>query len=211
MHVILRGALGLGVRWRWMSINAAMDARPPSLCLAAGDPDWEVTLAWHCHQQLRLMYQVTDPTQGRAIAERVIDSFPTCPIPEVARLGRTLRQWRSHVLARFDTHRISNGGTEAVNLIVEKIRRLAHGFRTFTHYRLRILLAASGNLSYRRTHKVRERKHIRPTLGHLPLAKIDAELLEHFYARLRRCREQCSGRPARGHSNAMCFPFPLRE
>jgi transposase len=123
-----------------------------NLCPAAGDPDREVTLAWHCYQQLRSRYQVTDPAQGRAIAERVIDSFPTCPIPEVARPGRTLRQWRSHVLARFDTHRISNGGTEAVNLIVEKIRRLAHGFRTFTHYRLRILLAASGNRSYRRTH-----------------------------------------------------------
>ena len=27
----------------------------------------------------------------------------------------------------FDTHRISNGGTEAVNLIIEKTRRLAHG------------------------------------------------------------------------------------
>jgi hypothetical protein len=45
------------------------------------------------------------------------------------------------VLARFDTHQISNGGTEAVNLIIEKTRRLAHGFRTFDHYRLRILLA----------------------------------------------------------------------
>jgi transposase len=120
--------------------------------LAAGDPDWEVTLAWHCYQQLRSMYQAIDPAQGRAIAERIIDSFPSCPIPEVARLGRTLRQWRSHVLARFDTHRISNGGTEAVNLIIEKTRRLAHGFRTFEHYRLRILLAASGDRAYRRAH-----------------------------------------------------------
>jgi transposase len=119
--------------------------------LAAGDPDWEVTLAWHCYQQLRSMYQA-DPTEGRAIAERVIHSFPSCPIPEVARVGRTLRQWRSHVLARFETHRISNGGTEAVNLIVEKTRRLAHGFRTFAHYRLRILLAASGTRPYRRAH-----------------------------------------------------------
>src|SRR5690349_270729 len=120
--------------------------------LAAGDPDWEVTVAWHCYQQLRSMYQATDPTDGKAIAEHVIVTFPTCPIPEVARLGRTLRQWRSHVLARFDTHRISNGGTEAVNLVVEKTRRLAHGFRTFTHYRLRILLAASGTRRYRRAH-----------------------------------------------------------
>ena len=62
----------------------------------------------------------------------------------MARLGRTLKMWRDHVLARFETHRISNGGTEAVNLITEKPSRTAHGFRTFEHYRLRILLAASG-------------------------------------------------------------------
>lgn len=119
-------------------------------CLQAGDPDWEVTLAWHCYQQLRSMYQAERPADGRAIAEKVIASFPDCPIPEVARLGRTLRQWKEHVLARFDTERISNGGTEAVNLIIEKTRRLAHGFRTFDHYRLRILLAASGLRPYRR-------------------------------------------------------------
>ena len=119
-------------------------------CLAAGDPGWEVTLAWHAYQQLRSMYQADTPAAGRAVAEHVIASFPSCPIPEVARLGRTLRMWREHVLARFDTHRISNGGTEAVNLLIEKTRRLAHGFRTFEHYRLRILLAASGLRPYRR-------------------------------------------------------------
>ena len=98
------------------------------------------------------MYQASDPPQGRAIDERVNGSCPSCPIPEVARLGRTLRQWRSHVLGRFDTQRISNGGTEAVNLIVKKTRRLAHGFGTFAHYRLDILLAASGTRSYPRAH-----------------------------------------------------------
>jgi transposase len=35
-------------------------------------------------------------------------------------------------------------------LIIEKIRRLAHGFRDFNHYRLRILLVASGNRAYRK-------------------------------------------------------------
>jgi transposase len=119
-------------------------------CLIAGDPGWEVTLAWHAYQQLRSMYQAEKPAAGKRIAEQVIGSFPHCPIPEVARLGRTLKMWRQHVLARFETHRISNGGTEAVNLLIEKTRRLAHGFRTFEHYRLRILLAASGRRPYRR-------------------------------------------------------------
>ena len=81
----------------------------------------------------------------------MIASLPTCPIGEVARLGRTLRAWRTQILAYFDTGGVSNGGTEAINLIIEKTRRLAHGFRTFTHYRLRILLAASGTRPYRRT------------------------------------------------------------
>jgi hypothetical protein len=45
--------------------------------------------------------------------------------------------------------------------------------------------------------------HIRPTLGDIRLSKVDAELLEMFYARLRRCREQCGGRPRAGHE---CTP-----
>jgi Transposase len=81
---------------------------------------------------------------------KVIASFPSCPIPEVARLGRTLKAWRQQLLAYFDTSDVSNGGTEAINLIIEKVRRLAHRFKDFTHYRLQILLAAPGNRAYRK-------------------------------------------------------------
>ena len=69
--------------------------------------------------------------------------------PEVARLGRTLRAWRQQLLAYFATKGVSNGGTEAINLLIEKTRRIAHGFRNYTNYRLRILLVADGSRSYR--------------------------------------------------------------
>lgn len=59
----------------------------------------EVFVAWQCAQQLRSAYHHKDLTEGRRIAEKVIDSFHTCPIPEIARLGRTLRRWRSAFLA----------------------------------------------------------------------------------------------------------------
>ena len=75
--------------------------------------------------------------------------LPQLPDPEVARLGRTLKAWKQHVLAYFDTVGVSNGGTEAINLIIEEVRRLGHGFRHFGNYRLRILLAASGQRAYR--------------------------------------------------------------
>jgi hypothetical protein len=93
-------------------------------CLEAGDPDREVDVTWQCYQQLRSIYHAT-AIEGRRIAEKVIAGFPTCPIPEVARLGRTLKAWRTQVLAYFDTGGVSNGGTEAINMIIEKVRRLS--------------------------------------------------------------------------------------
>jgi hypothetical protein len=53
------------------------------------------------------------------------------PRPEVARVGRTPRQWRTQILAYLTTGGVSNGGTEAVNLVIENTRSLAHGFRHF--------------------------------------------------------------------------------
>jgi transposase len=117
-------------------------------CLNAGDPTEEVNITWQCYQQLRSIYHAT-PAKGRQIAIKLLDSFHTCPIPEVARLGRTLRAWKAQILAYFDTSGVSNGGTEAIHLIIEKVRRLAHGFKDFDHYRLRIMLAADGRRPYR--------------------------------------------------------------
>jgi len=43
------------------------------------------------------------------------------------------------------------------------------------------------------------RRYIKPALGAVPLAKITAQVLEEFYAELRRCRDRCGGRPAVDH------------
>ena len=50
----------------------------------------------------------TSSAAGRRLATKIIDSFPSCPIPEIARLGRTLKRWRTAFLAYFDTSRVSN-------------------------------------------------------------------------------------------------------
>jgi transposase len=139
----IRGLLRHGVEHLTDKQQAKITA-----CLDAGDPRDEVNLAWQCYQQLRSIYHAT-PAKGREIAAKVLDSFHSCPIPAIARLGRTLRAWRQQVLAYFDTSGVSNGGTEAINLIIEKVRRLAHGFQDFHHYRLRIMLAADGQRPYR--------------------------------------------------------------
>lgn len=117
--------------------------------LPAGDPNGEVRLAWQAYQRLRAIYHAPSPETGRRLAEQLIEVLHTCPVPELARLGRTLRQWRTQILAYFATGGVNNGGTEAINGVIEKTRLLAHGFRNFNNYRLRILLAADGTRPYR--------------------------------------------------------------
>ena len=72
--------------------------------------------------------------------------------PEVARLGATLRRWRSEFLGYFDTDGASKGGTEAVNGLIELHRRIARGLRNRESYRLRMLLIAGGLPSLTHAH-----------------------------------------------------------
>ena len=68
----------------------------------------EVEVAWHAAQQLRDAYRHhPDLAEGRKIAEQVLASFPSCPIPEIASLGCTLKQWREAFLAYSSTDRSS--------------------------------------------------------------------------------------------------------
>ena len=70
--------------------------------LIAGDPDGEVTIAWTVAQQLMDLYQLDDPDQARRRAETLIADLRDCPIPELARLGRTLHAWRTELCAHFN-------------------------------------------------------------------------------------------------------------
>ena len=63
----------------------------------------EVQVAWQCAQQLRAAYKADKLSDGKKIAEKVLASFPTCPIPEIKRLGKTLKRWSAAFLAYFDT------------------------------------------------------------------------------------------------------------
>ena len=62
----------------------------------------------------------------------------SCPL-EVRQLGRTLLRWREQIAAWHRAH-VSNGPTEAANNPIKRVKRVAFGFRRFSHYRIRALL-----------------------------------------------------------------------
>ncbi len=53
--------------------------------------------------------------------------------------------------------------------------------------------------STRTLHRGYVRNHLSPFLGRLKVGALDADVLDSFYAELRRCRDHCSGRPAVQH------------
>ena len=126
--------------------------------LDVGDPDGEVAAAWWCAQRLRDVYRAASPEQGRQRGATVLEALLSCPVPELVRLGRTLRSWRSEWLAYFDTAGASNGPTEAMNLLIDKIRRLGHGFRNYDNYRLRLLLYCGVDWQTDPTPRIRRRR-----------------------------------------------------
>ncbi len=83
------------------------------------------------------------PDAGRRL-HRVLDRCARADVPALTHLGRTLDAWRDELLAYWTpTGRrgVSNGTTEAVNALIKRVKRVGHGFRKLTNYRLRLLLA----------------------------------------------------------------------
>jgi transposase len=78
-------------------------------------------------------------------------------VAELSRLARTVRAWEAEILAWHATGGCSNGPTEAVNLLIKKVKRVGHGFRNFTNYRLRLLLHCGVTWPTHRTARLRGR------------------------------------------------------
>jgi transposase len=108
--------------------------------LDVGDVDGQVAAAWIAAQDLRLIYRAKTRDEAERRLYRWLVHCADSELAELHRLARTIDGWRAELLAYFDTSGVSNGPTEAMNLLIKKIKRTGHGFRNFDNYRLRLLL-----------------------------------------------------------------------
>jgi transposase len=113
------------------------------LGLRLGDPDDEVLGAWVAKESVREVYLTEDPATAELLLDKTIEGCRLDVVPEIRVLGRTLGRWRAEILNHHATG-ASNGPTEGLNLLIKKVKRAGHGFRSFANYRLRILLHAGG-------------------------------------------------------------------
>jgi len=113
------------------------------LGLRVGDPNDELLGAWLAKESVCDVYLADTPADAATLLDKAIAGCAADDVPEVRSLAKTLASWRTEVLAHHDTG-ASNGPTEGLNLCGKKVKRAGHGFRSFEHYQLRVLLHAGG-------------------------------------------------------------------
>jgi transposase len=116
-----------------------------------------VVAAWQGKELLRAVYAASDLAHARAALERFYRWCDGVQVPELSRLARTVRAWEAEILAFHATGGRSNGPTEAMNLLIKKVKRVGHGFRNFVNYRLRLLLHCGVSWPTHRTVRLRGR------------------------------------------------------
>ena len=81
------------------------------------------------------MYAAETYAEASARFDDFVAECKGSAVPELHRLTRTALRWRIYILACHLTD-VSHGPTEAVNLVVKKVQRVAHALRNFGNYRL---------------------------------------------------------------------------
>jgi transposase len=77
--------------------------------------------------------------------------------PRAVSSGSHRAGWEAEILAWHRTAGCSNGPTEAINLLIKKVKRVGHGFRNFANYRLRLLLHCGVRWQTHHTARLRSR------------------------------------------------------
>jgi transposase len=125
--------------------------------LSTGDPTGEVAAAWQGKELFRAVYAAVGMPAAVVALERFYRWVDGVGVAELSRLARTVKAWQAEILAWHATGGCSNGPTEAVNLLVKKVKRVGHGFRNFTNYRLRLLLHCGVRWQTHQTARLRGR------------------------------------------------------
>jgi len=91
-------------------------------------------------EQLRDVYRTSSREEAAKIVDRLILNTQEAEDAALVQWGRTLRRWRTAILA-FHEHQASNGYTEGVHTKIKLIKRLSYGFRNRAVYVRKMLLA----------------------------------------------------------------------
>jgi transposase len=131
-----------GTRWLWLKRPERLTPEETTQLAKLRRSDLQTGRAYNYLDSLRSIMSTADPEK----AERALWQWTSWVlrgrIPEMKEVARTIRRHWEGIVAYLWT-RINNGTAEALNGIIQTVKRKSRGFRTIENFRLMIYLVAS--------------------------------------------------------------------
>lgn len=106
--------------------------------------DYDESLRW-AYSIVQKLFEVIDekePAKKVLLFKDFMNYSNNCDIPEFNKHIQTYFKWHKYIINSFYTN-YSNGITEGLNTKIKTLKRISFGFRNFTNFRLRVLMACS--------------------------------------------------------------------
>ncbi len=106
--------------------------------------DYDESLRW-AYSIVQKLFEVIDekePAKKVLLFKDFMNYSNNCDIPDFNKHIQTYFKWHKYIINSFYTN-YSNGITEGLNTKIKTLKRISFGFRNFTNFRLRVLMACS--------------------------------------------------------------------
>ena len=91
-------------------------------------------------EALHQLYRCKGYDRARRSFNNLVNEMAYSKLPEIIRLRKTLRKWKTEILNYFKT-KLTNARTEGFNNVAKLYQKRAFGYKNFENYRLRLLNA----------------------------------------------------------------------
>lgn len=113
--------------------------------------DLKTGRAWSIKESLRRLWNLTTRAGADRYFQRWYFWATHSKLPPIIQAARKLKRHSREILNYF-SHRVTNAISESLNAQIEKIKRMAHGFRNRKHFKIAILFHCGGLDLYPGTH-----------------------------------------------------------
>jgi transposase len=107
--------------------------------------------AWALKESLRRLWRQRSRAAGERWWKRWHGWAMRCRLASVKKVAKMVKTHLQNVLTYFK-HRITNAGSEAINTVVQMLKKRAFGYRNFANFRTVILFRCGGLNLYPATH-----------------------------------------------------------
>lgn len=132
-----------GSKYLWLRSRENVPSKQRKVFAALRRLKLKTARAWAIKESLRHLWDYHQPSRARAFWKSWYNWASHSQLPPLIRAAKKLRKHEGKILNYF-IHRITNSMSESINGRVERLKRIANGFRNKDNFRTAILFHHGG-------------------------------------------------------------------